>query len=371
MGNGRFWRAADIRLSNPTDLEQSCALDSAAQVVSKLATHPLAIGVTVPGAMLARTLLSQGRVLFETALLTEAGRRHDPAGPPTLSYHGTMRTPSLRPRPLRTAAATLFLLAPLSAPAQSLWLFGEQHDQRDQQRQVAQAVRDLAAQQRLHAVVLEMAERGAGTAGLPRGASEAEAQVALRWNEAGWPWQNYREVVMNAVAAGVPVLGGNLSRAVLREAMREPRWDAAVPAGARARLSEAVREGHCGLLPESQLAPMVRMQLARDRSLAETLAGAARGAGRETVVLMLSGAVHASRATGVPLQLPAVAPQLAVRSIGFRAEGADDGAAPDAAAAGFDELRPARHDPSPDHCEALRRRGMPGAASAPKEDAAR
>lgn len=268
----------------------------------------------------------------------------------------------------RAALPAAFLLFAATAQAQTAWLFGEQHDQHEHQRQTAQALRELAAQGRLQAVVLEMAERGAGTTGLPRGASEAEARAALRWSEAGWPWQAYREVVMSAVAAGVPVLGGNLPRAALREAMQEPRWDAAVPAEARARLLEAVREGHCGLLPASQLAPMTRMQLARDRSLAETLAQAARGAGRDAVVLMLSGAVHASRTTGVPLQLPAVAPGLAVRSIGFRPPGEQaGGTAGDME--GFDELRPARHDPSPDHCEALRRHGMPGAApaSAPKD----
>ena len=280
-------------------------------------------------------------------------------------YHGAMKLHARR-LSCRAAAVAAFPLlcgAALPAQAQTAWLFGEQHDQRDQQRQVAQAVRQFAAESRLRAVVLEMAERGASTAALPRGASEAEARAALRWSEAGWPWEAYRELVMNAVAAGVPVLGGNLPRAALRDAMREPKWDAAVPPEAHARLVEAVREGHCGLLPEAQLAPMVRMQLARDRSLAETLAEAARGAPRDAVVLMLSGAVHASRATGVPLQLPAVAPGLKVRSIAFGTQ-----------RTGFDELRPARQDPGPDHCAELRRQGMPGmapAASAPKEEPTR
>lgn len=263
------------------------------------------------------------------------------------------------PRAAAAASSLSLVLALLAAPpaarAQSAWLFGERHDQPDHQRQTAEAVRQLASEKRLHAVVLEMAERGGDTAALPRGASEAEARAALRWNEEAWPWKSYREVVMNAVAAGVPVYGGNLPRARLHEAMREPAWDAAVPPVAHARLIEAVREGHCDLLPESQLAPMVRMQLARDRSLAEALAGAARGAGPQAVVLMLSGSVHASRATGVPLQLPAVAPQLSVRSIAFASGAGRE-------APGFDEARPAQSTPSIDHCAELRRRGMPGMA---------
>lgn len=268
---------------------------------------------------------------------------------------------------LRPALAGLLVLAACAAGparAQSAWLFGERHDQPDHQRQTAQAVRQLAGEGRLHAVVLEMAERGASTAGLPREAGEPAAREALRWNEDAWPWAAYREVVMHAVAAGVPVLGGNLPREALRDAMRQPHWDAAVPPEAHTRLIDAVREGHCGLLPDSQLAPMVRMQLARDRSLAETLAAAAQGAGPQAVVLMLSGSVHASRATGVPLQLPAVAPQLQVRSIAFSSGAAE-------AAPGFDEARPAQATPGIDHCAELRRRGMPGMAPTPASAASR
>src|SRR3989344_3795515 len=48
---------------------------------------------------------------------------------------------------------------------------------------------------------------------LQRDATDAQAQAALQWNDAAWPWKAYGPVVMAAVAAGVPVLGGNLPRA--------------------------------------------------------------------------------------------------------------------------------------------------------------
>lgn len=254
----------------------------------------------------------------------------------------------------RAAYALLIWAAASGVQAQTAWLFGEQHDQADHQRQTAAAVQSLATEGRLHAVVLEMAERGRGTHGLPRDASEAQAREALRWNES-WPWTRYREVVMNAVRAGAPVLGGNLAREQLRPAMNEARWDTVLPDAARQKLLLAVRDGHCGLLPESQLAPMVRMQIARDRSLAETLAEAARDARSNDVLVMLSGAVHASRDTGVPLHLGTVAPALVVRSIGFRLESADA----KLTAPAFDEWRPARNSPTPDHCADLTQRGMP------------
>lgn len=275
------------------------------------------------------------------------------------SYHRRMHIPFA----LALAAA---LAAPWAAQAQSAWLFGEQHDQRDHQHQTAEAVAQLAHEGRLHAVVLEMSERGLSTRGLPRDASEAEAQSALNWDGRGWPWANYRDVVMNAVRAGVPVMGGNLPRDKLRDAMKQPRWDNAVPATARERLTEAVREGHCGMVPDEQLPSMVRMQIARDRSLAETLAEASRGAVPSDVVLMLSGSAHASRLTGVPLHVATIAPQLAVRSIAFTQEGADE-----PSPQGFDERRVARADPSPDHCAELRERGMPSmSGAAPTSSAA-
>lgn len=236
-----------------------------------------------------------------------------------------------------------------AAQAQTAWLFGEQHDQPDHQRQTAAAVHDLAAAGRLQAVVLEMAARGRDTRGLSPDASETQVREALQWSES-WPWARYREVVMNAVRAGVPVLGGNLPRERVRQVMAEPEWDRQVPEAARQRLLEAVREGHCGLLPASQLAPMVRVQIARDRALADTLGEATLGAAPTSVLVMLSGAVHASRQTGVPLHLSAAAPTLAVRSIRLGAAVPVDG---------FDEWRAARAEPESDHCAELERRGMP------------
>jgi uncharacterized iron-regulated protein len=227
------------------------------------------------------------------------------------------------------------------APPPRLLVFGEQHDQPDQQRQVAESVQQLAAAGRLAAVVLEMAERGRDTRALPRDASEATAREALAWS--GWPWEAYAAVVMNAVHAGVPVLGGNQPRAELRAAMADPSLDAQVPAAVREQLAEAVRSGHCNLLPASQEPGMVRVQIARDRAIAATVQSALAGAAPGQQVLLLTGAQHASRDRGVPLHLGPGTPLHVVmfgeRSIGLQA----------------DEWRPAEVTPRPDPCEAFRR----------------
>src|SRR5687768_13622672 len=102
-------------------------------------------------------------------------------------------------RPLLALLCLATLLMPPLAHAQSAWLFGERHDHPDHQRQTAVAVQRLAAQGRLHALVLEMAERGRSTSGLGADAAEPAVRDALNWHDAGWPWQRYRDVVMNAV----------------------------------------------------------------------------------------------------------------------------------------------------------------------------
>ncbi|MEO7854211.1 MAG: ChaN family lipoprotein [Rubrivivax sp.] len=236
-----------------------------------------------------------------------------------------------------------------------LLVFGEQHDQFDQQRQVADQVRALAERQRLAAVVLEMADAPHSTRGLPHDAEPAQVRDALHWRN--WPWEAYAAVVMNAVRAGVPVWGGNLPRADMRAAMADAQLDALVDAATFERLAEAVRNGHCNLLPASQLPGMVRIQLARDRSMARVAAAAVEAAGSNQTVLLLAGAQHAARDRGVPLHLLADKRWSAdaIHVVLF-------GRAPDELPA--DEWREALLTPQPDYCDQLRQRAAaPGAAS--------
>lgn len=180
-------------------------------------------------------------------------------------------------------------------------LLGEQHDAPDHQRLQRETVQWLAARGQLAAVVMEMAERGHGTRGLSRDATEAQVQAALHWNDAAWPWKAYGPVVMAAVAEGVPVLGGNLPRSQMRAAMGETAWDQHLPPLALQRQYDALREGHCGLLPEAQIPPMARVQMARDASLARTAQTAAQD-GR--TVLLIAGGGHVLRSLGVPTHWP-------------------------------------------------------------------
>lgn len=276
-------------------------------------------------------------------------------------------------RPLLPAAAlSLALLgaagcatpAPLGAAAQArlatllpadVLLLGEQHDAPAHQQLQRQTVQWLAARGALAALALEMAEQGRSTAGLPRDASEADVQHALAWRDAGWPWKTYRLVVMAAVRAGVPVLGANLPAARQREAMRDAALDARLPPAALAEQQQRVRDGHCGLLPESQIGPMTRVQIARDIAMADTVR-AARQPGR--TVLLVAGNGHVHRALGVPLHLPPDLTTKVLSAQSGQAQAAIDSEVTDtlpAHTSGADLLWPTPPVPPRDYCAELRR----------------
>jgi uncharacterized iron-regulated protein len=207
-------------------------------------------------------------------------------------------------------AVAVLLLAGCAASAPQLpdlagtdaVLLGEQHDAASQPELQRQWVAGLAARGSLGALALEMAERGASTAGLPPGAGEEQVREALHWSNQAWPWDRYRPAIMAAVRAGVPVLGANLPRAGQQQAMGDAAFDQLLPGPALKAQQQAVRLGHCELLPESQIRPMTRIQIARDQAMAQTIA-AAVSPGK--VVVLVAGAGHVDPDVGVPRHLPA------------------------------------------------------------------
>lgn len=243
--------------------------------------------------------------------------------------------------------------APILARAQSVdaLLLGEQHDAPDHPDIHRQVVAGLATRGRLAGLVIEMAERGADTQALPVGAAEDGVRQALRWDDKAWPWARYGPAVMAAVRAGVVVAGGNLPRDRMRPVMADTSMDLRLPGAELARQREAIRAGHCDLLPAGQIAPMTRIQLARDIAMAQSVAELARP-GR--VVVLLAGAAHVERASGVPAHLPASLHVLAVLLAPQQA-GASEGR--------YDLHLATSTYTAQDHCAALRRQLAPAPRS--------
>jgi uncharacterized iron-regulated protein len=89
--------------------------------------------------------------------------------------------------------------------------------------------------------------------------------------------------------------------------MADESLDARLPAPALARQREAIRSGHCDLMPPAQIAPMARIQIARDRAMADTVSQAVQSAGAgqpARTVVLVAGHAHVDTELGVPQHLP-------------------------------------------------------------------
>lgn len=170
---------------------------------------------------------------------------------------------------------------------------------------------DAVMQPRLDAArarIESAADDRSGGAG--RAARARELAEAAGFSFTGWDWSLYEPVVALALARGLPLIAANLSAresaAIARRgasAVSGPRGDR--PAGwtdaDQAAMASAIRDGHCGLLPEAAIAAMVDAQLARDRTMARAMIDAHRASGLQ--VLLLAGNGHVRVDIGVPRHL--------------------------------------------------------------------
>ena len=240
-------------------------------------------------------------------------------------------------RPLTAEALTMTTTRLDALLPMDVLLLGEQHDAAEHQQIHSQVIAVLAQRGLLVAVALEMADANLTTARLHPSSTEQEAKNALKWDNKSWPWNTYGPAVMTAVRAGVLVVGANLPRDALRGSMADSTLDGQLPGPALKAQQQQIRIGHCNLLPESQITPMTRIQIARDMKMAETL---------KEVALLLAGSGHADRLLGVPQHLPAT---LKVKAVRLRA---GDAAATEKADA-FDAVWATPALPEKDYCAAF------------------
>ena len=262
---------------------------------------------------------------------------------------GRPELPILEQTGSRAAVQTATRLEAL-LPADVL-LVGEQHDAAAHQEIEQQIVSSLATKGLLAAVALEMAEVGVSTAKLKPSATDLQTRSALKWDDKAWPWKAYGPAVMTAVRAGVPVLGANLPRARMQDSMNDSKLDVQLTGPALKAQQQAIRIGHCNLLPESQITPMTRIQIAKDITMADTVHQLLLPG--KTVVL-LTGNGHADRTLGVPQHLRS---DVNAKSLQLRA---GDGATTDRPDA-FDGVWPTPALPHTDYCAELKTQLLPAA----------
>lgn len=190
-----------------------------------------------------------------------------------------------------------------------LLLLGEQHDAPSHPRLHAQAVQDLASQGRLASLVLEMVDEHVGADKLRSNATEEQVQTALRWREDAWPWANYKGAVMAAVRSGAPVMGASLSQHSIKQAMQSKDYEAYFTPTLWQRQLDAIRIGHCDMLPASQLGPMARVQVARDLTMAWAMLSQMSPANAQgKTVVLIAGSGHVDAQLAVPLHISRIDP---------------------------------------------------------------
>ena len=182
-------------------------------------------------------------------------------------------------------------------PGPRVVLLGEVHDNAAQHRLRAQALRTLVEHGARPAIAFEQFDRGAQDA-IDRARRERPGDVdyliAQGNGASSWRWELYRPFIALALEYDLPIVAANLARAdAMKVATSKGESDA--PAALVRAQEDAVRKGHCDLLPAEAIPGMARAQIARDRTLAQAIAPYA-----ERGVVLLTGNGHARKDMGVP-----------------------------------------------------------------------
>lgn len=248
-------------------------------------------------------------------------------------------------------------------------LLGEVHDNRAQHAARAAALQRVLEAGARPALAFEQLDRdrqaaldSARRAELPPGTERVDHLIAQA-GTSGWDWPLYRPYLALALQYDLPIVAANLSRADATRVTREG-FGAVFDAATRARLEldalpaalveaqeNAVRVGHCNLLPPAAASRLARAQIARDAALAESIRPYLAPGGRG--VILFTGNGHVRTDIGVPFFLGAQA-RAHTWSIGL----IEDAFVQDRASArgAFDARLVSSTQPRPDPCEGLRQR---------------
>jgi len=207
---------------------------------------------------------------------------------------------------------------------------GEIHDNPDHHLVQAAIVEAIVADGRKPTLVFEMIPERLNPAlqdFLASGSRDSDALgTVLEWNKRGWPdWSIYGPIADAALRHDLPMIAGDLDRDRIRAVGRKGKGaldpariaryglDRPLEPRSQTALKKILFDGHCGLLPEAALSPMVTVQRARDGALGDAMASAAVD-NRDGTVL-IAGAGHVRKDWGAPSVLARLTPQAKILSI--------------------------------------------------------
>lgn len=208
-------------------------------------------------------------------------------------------------------------------------LIGEKHDNPIHHHHQAQLVRALSKHNdSKRAVVWEMFNRDQQDS-LDQAwqtVGPEELGSAMKWGESGWPsWHDYAPIAEAAKENGLPMVAGNLPQDVLRPMisdgisalpteLAEKLALPPLPDDIAARFDQEIAEGHCNMLPKSQVPAFSFVQFARDASLARAMIDANKTSSPDGAFL-IAGAMHVRDDVAAPYHLRRYAPDVTDKDI--------------------------------------------------------
>ncbi len=155
-----------------------------------------------------------------------------------------------------------------------------------------------------------------------------EFNTITGFSSKGWSFSDY-QALLNTIAKGdLDILGGNLPAKYTRKIIKDGIQVAPDEVQKLLRkftltekqlleLNHEIMTGHCNALPETMLPGMVRVQQARDASLAASMLRS------QTPTILITGSGHAKKSRGVPAYLRAMNNTAKIVSISFIEDDSD------------------------------------------------
>ena len=176
-------------------------------------------------------------------------------------------------------------------------LLGETHENIDHHNIQALFINQLAQQDRMGTLALEMANIDQQLL-LDTAQSDPTSATPeqLEWQR-GWPWEWYEAPVRTGLEQASRVVGADLTRDSKMAAYGDESLEVPAEPDYREYMLDLLYESHCGQMPKSQLGNMLRVQYARDISMLDAMLANTDPAG---VNLLLAGTVHTRYDIGIP-----------------------------------------------------------------------
>lgn len=182
-------------------------------------------------------------------------------------------------------------------------LLGEKHDNPDHHLLQLALLDYLLQRQQVSSVAFEMMDSDQAQLleqlQTQQISSLDELKDFLQWDEEGWEWPFYGPMVNSVYKAGVPMAAANINDEAMMRVYSEPasaEISAVLEQDAMTQLDKDIDESHCGLLPESQFPAMVRVQQARDNSMAAAMSEIEPG----QLGILIAGNYHIRHDLSVP-----------------------------------------------------------------------